>query len=137
MSAVEARKKRVVLITHEHQVPDLLDWATFNQDMLALCDIYATGATYHALIQTLGFDVKELVNGLLYNGLTEAIDLLIFLWDGAEPFPSDLPTTTLLDIAARQHVPIAANRAAAYAMFPACLEATNDQIEYPSQMSDR
>ena len=115
---------------------DLLDWVTFNQDMLALCDIYATGLTYNALVQTFGLDVKELVNGLLDNGLTEAIDLLIILWEGTEPFPSDVPAKTLLDIAARYHVPIAANRAAAYAMFPACLEVTDDQIEYPSQLSN-
>ncbi len=39
------RDKKIALVAHDNMKRDLLEWATFNRDLLAHHFVYATGTT--------------------------------------------------------------------------------------------
>ena len=48
MNAVKipmGRDKKIALVAHDNMKRDLLEWATFNRDLLAHHVVYATGTT--------------------------------------------------------------------------------------------
>lgn len=48
MNAVKipmGRDKKIALVAHDNMKGDLLEWATFNRDLLAHHSVYTTGTT--------------------------------------------------------------------------------------------
>jgi len=112
--------KKIALVAHDNKKRDLVEWAQFNQVLLAHHTIYATGTTGDILEQELGFTVTKLQSGPLGGDqqigakiADSAIDFLIFFWDPLEPQPHDPDVKALLRMAVVWNVPIACNRASA------------------------
>ncbi len=115
-----ARTKRIALIAHDNKKMDLLDWMTFNKDLLARHELCATRTTGELIATRLGLDVTEFRSGPLGGDqqigarIAEGgIDFLIFFWDPLEPHPHDPDVRALLRIAVVWNIPIACNRASA------------------------
>jgi methylglyoxal synthase len=123
MNAVKVpmlRDKKIALVAHDNKKRDLLEWASFNRDLLAHHEVYATGTTGGILERHLGFEIRKLQSGPLGGDqqigakiVSKEIDFLIFFWDPLEPQPHDPDVKALLRMAVVWNVPTACNRATA------------------------
>jgi len=114
------RDKKIALVAHDNKKLDLVEWAKYNQTLLAHHKIYATGTTGGILEQELGFKINKLQSGPLGGDqqigariADREIDFLIFFWDPLEPQPHDPDVKALLRMAVVWNIPIACNRASA------------------------
>jgi methylglyoxal synthase len=114
------RDKKIALVAHDNKKRDLIEWATFNRDLLAHHEVYATGTTGELLERELGFAITKLQSGPLGGDqqigakiVDGEIDFLIFFWDPLEPLPHDPDVKALLRMAVVWNIPIACNRASA------------------------
>jgi methylglyoxal synthase len=137
--AVIGQRKRIALIAHDHQKPDLLEWVRFNKGTLLQHELYATGTTGKVLEKELGSKITIFESGPLGGDqqigarIAEgSIDFLIFFWDPLAPLPHDPDVKALLRIAVLWNIPIACNRASADFMISSSLMCQ----EYPRILSD-
>ena len=117
---VMAPHKKIALVAHDNKKRDLLEWATYNRELLAHREVYATGTTGEILEQQLGLTIHKLQSGPLGGDqqigakiVNNEIDFLIFFWDPLEPQPHDPDVKALLRMAVVWNIPIACNRASA------------------------
>jgi methylglyoxal synthase len=113
-------RKRIGLVAHDNKKPDLVEWATFNRQILLRHDLIATGTTGTLLEENLGVGIHKLHSGplggdqqlgaLIAEG---SIDFLVFFWDPLEPQPHDTDVKALLRLAVVWNIPVACNRASA------------------------
>ncbi|MFH1453819.1 MAG: methylglyoxal synthase [Armatimonadota bacterium] len=113
-------RKKIALIAHDNRKQDLLEWATFNKELLAYHELFATGTTGRILAEKLGLKIHLFRSGPLGGDqqvgakISEGdIDFVIFFWDPLQPQPHDVDVKALLRISVVYNIPIACNRASA------------------------
>jgi len=132
-------RKRIGLVAHDNKKPDLVEWATFNRQILLRHDLIATGTTGTLLEENLGVGIHKLHSGPLGGDqqlgamIAEGeIDFLVFFWDPLEQQPHDPDVKALLRIAIVWNIPVACNRASADLMVSSPLMTS----DYERQMPD-
>lgn len=120
MKALLTMRKTIGLVAHDNKKADLIEWATYNRQLLLRHDLVATGTTGTLLEEELGVGVVKLNSGPLGGDqqlgaliADDAIDFLVFFWDPLEPQPHDPDVKALLRIAVVWNIPVACNRASA------------------------
>ena len=114
------KRKRIALVAHDHKKADLIDWATYNKEVLARHELFATGTTGKMLEDTLDRTVKKLLSGPLGGDqqigsmiATGEIDVMIFFWDPMEAQPHDSDVKALLRLCVAWNIPMACDRSSA------------------------
>jgi len=113
-------RRNIALVAHDNKKDDLVQWADFNKETLALHNLYATEDTGKRIIEKTGLKIT-LLKGGSYGGDMELgaliankkLDYLIFFWDPLQSLPHDVDVKALLRIAVLYNVPTACNRATA------------------------
>ena len=141
---VMQESKRIALIAHDNKKRDLLEWASFNKDLLAQHELYATGTTGTFLERDLGLRIEKLKSGPLGADqqigakIAEGIvDFVIFFWDPLEPHPHDTDVKALLRIAVVWNIPVACNRASADFMVSSSLMSSQYDRQVPDYESGK
>jgi methylglyoxal synthase len=139
MDETAGPRKKIGLVAHDNKKIDLIEWATFNRQVLMRHELTATGTTGTLLEDALGIGVIKLQSGPLGGdqqlGALIAdgdIDFLVFFWDPLEPQPHDPDVKALLRIAVVWNIPVACNRASADLMVSSPLMSS----DYERQMPD-
>ena len=113
-------KKRIALVAHDHRKDDLVEWASYNRELLSEHELFGTRGTGKSIHEAVDLDVNTLLSGPLGGDqqigaliAEKKLDFLIFFWDPLEPQPHDPDVKALLRIAVLNNVPTACNRATA------------------------
>jgi methylglyoxal synthase len=56
---------RIALVAHDNKKADMLQWARFNRETLAMHSLVVTGTTGSLLEDALGLDIRKLLSGPL------------------------------------------------------------------------
>lgn len=144
------RRKRIALVAHDNKKDDLLEWARFNQKLLARHELFATGTTGKVLSDGLGLKITRLESGPLGGDLQigariseGTIDFLVFFFDPLAAQPHDPDIRALLRLAAVWNIPVATNLATADFLISSPLMRQTykrrlvDYDEYRQRMSGR
>jgi len=131
-------RKRIGLVAHDNKKADLIEWSKFNQRLLAVHDLVATGTTGTLLEEELGLGVVKLQSGPLGGDqqlgalIAEGeVDFLVFFWDPLEPQPHDPDVKALLRLAVVWNIPVACNRASADFMISSPLMTSDYERRVP------
>lgn len=114
------KRREIALIAHDNKKADLIEWASYNRNLLAAHNLIGTGTTGRMIADQIGLDVNCLMSGPIGGDqqigarLAEGqVDLLVFFWDPLEPQPHDPDVKALLRLAVAWNVPVACNRSSA------------------------
>lgn len=111
---------RIALIAHDHRKDELVAWARDHRELLAGCQLIATGTTGRLIADELALRVERVASGPLGGDqqigarIVEGhVDALVFFWDPLMPQPHDPDVKALLRLAVLYNIPTASNRATA------------------------
>jgi methylglyoxal synthase len=112
--------KKIALVADSHKTRNLVEWAKYNQDILAYHTIYATNFAGTLLEQELGSPIHKLESGLLSGNqqigskiVDGDIDFLVLFWNPLESISHAPEIEALLQLALVWNIPTACNRATA------------------------
>lgn len=125
-------KKTIALVAHDNRKQDLIEWVSWNHEILAEHKLVCTGTTGRLVEEALARKSAEAAEPIpvppihkLKSGplggdqqlgamISEGqIDVVIFFWDPMEPHPHDVDVKALLRIAVVYNMPIACTRSTA------------------------
>ena len=131
-------RKRIAMVAHDNKKEDLIDWAWYNRDVLAMHELFGTGITGRLLEDKLTQPVVKLMSGPLGGDqqigsmIAEGkIDVLIFFWDPMEAQPHDPDIKALLRLAVVWNLPFACDRATADFILTSPLMHTDYECKLP------
>ena len=123
------KRKKIALVAHDNRKPDLIEWVSYNRDILLKHKLVCTGTTgklveevliNDEIVESHELNIKKLKSGplggdqqlgaLIADG---KIDILIFFWDPMSSQPHDVDVKALLRICVLYNVPTAMNRSTA------------------------
>ncbi len=123
------KRKKIALVAHDNRKPDLIEWVSYNREILLKHKLVCTGTTGKLVEETLINDeiieshklnIKKLKSGPLGGDqqlgaliADSKIDILIFFWDPMSSQPHDVDVKALLRICVLYNVPTAMNRSTA------------------------
>jgi methylglyoxal synthase len=112
---------RLALIAHDQKKDELVAFVAQYADLLAGCDLVATGTTGGRIVEACPhLDVRRLKSGPLGGDqqigalIAEGeVDMLIFFVDPLTPMPHDVDVKALMRLAIVHDIPMALGRATA------------------------
>jgi methylglyoxal synthase len=132
-------RKRIALVAHDERKQDLLEWVRHNADVLAQCELLATGTTGKVIGEHCALPVQRLKSGPLGGDqqlgamiANKELDVLIFFWDPMAAQPHDVDVKALLRMSVLYNIPTACNRATADFIISSMLF----DSEYTPQLKD-
>ncbi len=110
----------IALIAHDAMKPQMIEFAKEHREILALCNIIATGTTGTLIQESTGLEVKRVLSGPLGGdqqiGSKVAcgkVDLVIFLRDPLSVQPHEPDISALLRLCDVHNIPLATNQRSA------------------------
>ena len=123
------KRKRIALVAHDNRKADLVEWVSYNRDILLKHKLVCTGTTGRLVEEALingeimeshELNIKKLKSGPLGGDqqlgaliADQKIDIMIFFWDPMSSQPHDVDVKALLRICVLYNVPTAMNRSTA------------------------
>jgi methylglyoxal synthase len=114
---------RLALIAHDEKKADLVDFARTHEELLATCDLVATGTTGKRLREETALDVERKLSGPHGGDLQIGAEVaegdchgIVFFRDPLTAQPHEPDVTALLRICDVHDVPLATNRSSADAI---------------------
>lgn len=108
--------KRLALIAHDAKKPTMVEFVKRYRDVLAGCEIVATGTTGKLIHEQSGLDVTTVLSGPLGGDqqiggriASELIDMVIFFRDPLTAQPHEPDITALLRVCDVHNIPVATN----------------------------
>ena len=121
--------KKIALVAHDNRKDDLIEWVSFNREILLKHKLVCTGTTGKLVEETLinneitesyELNIRKLKSGplggdqqlgaLIADG---KVDIVFFFWDPMSSQPHDVDVKALLRICVLYNVPTAMNRSTA------------------------
>lgn len=138
-SRILLARKKIALVAHDNKKSELIEWATYNKEMLKKHALYATGTTGTLLEEALDQSVTKLLSGPLGGDqqigamiAEEKLDILIFFWDPMQAQPHDPDIKALLRLAVTYNLPFACDRATADFIFTSPLMHADYESKIPN-----
>lgn len=114
------RQKQIALIAHDGKKQDLIDWCSWNKEILKNHFLCGTGTTARMIADATGLPVKGYNSGPLGGDqqigakiVEGRVDFVIFFSDPLAAQPHDPDVKALLRIAQVYDIPIANNKSTA------------------------
>jgi len=126
------KRKTIALVAHDNRKEDLVEWVSWNYEVVLKHNLLCTGTTGKIVEDELTRKIKEEDNEELQINITKLksgplggdqqlgslivdskVDFIIFFWDPMQPHPHDVDVKALLRIAVLYNIPMACNRASA------------------------
>lgn len=114
------KQKNIALIAHDGKKKELLEWCSWNKDLLQKHFLCGTGTTATMITAKTGLPVRAYNSGPLGGDqqigakiVEGVVDFVVFFSDPLSAQPHDPDVKALLRIAGVYDIPIATNRASA------------------------
>jgi len=126
------KRKTIALVAHDNRKHDLVEWVSWNYEVVLKHDLVCTGTTGKIVEEELTRKIKEEEKENFHINITKLksgplggdqqlgslivdskVDFIIFFWDPMQPHPHDVDVKALLRIAVLYNIPMACNRASA------------------------